>query len=66
MAMTTFEQHIEARRAALRVAVPTWQPTALHGQLDACAARFGSRPFVLGDDSTLTYSGSSPRHSPSD
>jgi fatty-acyl-CoA synthase len=56
MVMTTSQQRIEARRAALRVAVPTWEPTTLHGWLDACAAQFGSRPFVLGDDSTLTYS----------
>jgi fatty-acyl-CoA synthase len=55
MTMTISEQHIEARRAALRVAVPTWKPTTLHGRLDACATQFGSRPFVLGDDSTLTY-----------
>jgi len=54
--MTISEQHIETRRTALRVAVPTWKPTTLHGRLDACAAQFGSRPFVLGDDSTLTYS----------
>ena len=48
-------QHIEATRAALRAAFPTWTATTVHGRLDECAARFGSRPLVLCDDVTLTY-----------
>lgn len=40
----------------LRNAFPSWEPTTLHGRLDACAVMFGSRPLVLCDDSTLTYS----------
>jgi len=54
--MTTRTHDIEARRTALRDAVPTWKATTLHGRLDVCAARFGDRPLVLGDGSTLTYS----------
>ena len=53
--MTTRTHDIEAKRTALRDAVPTWKATTLHGRLDACAALFGSRPLVLCDDSTLTY-----------
>jgi fatty-acyl-CoA synthase len=53
--MTTSQQDIDARRAALRAAFPTWTATTLHGRLDACAARFGCRPLVLCDDATLTY-----------
>jgi fatty-acyl-CoA synthase len=51
----TATKDIEARRNALRRAVPEWKPTTLHGQLDACAGRYASRPFVIGDDTTLTY-----------
>jgi len=53
--MTTCQHDIDARRAALRTAFPTWTATTLHGRLDACAARFGSRPLVLCDDATLSY-----------
>src|SRR3954454_17114053 len=53
--MTTAMQDIDARRAALRAAFPTWTATTLHGRLDECAASFGSRPLVLCDDATLTY-----------
>jgi fatty-acyl-CoA synthase len=51
----TTTKHIEARRKALRDAVPVWKPTTLHGRLDTCAGRYGSRPLVIGDHSTLTY-----------
>jgi fatty-acyl-CoA synthase len=53
--LTTTANDIESRRQALRDAVPTWTPTTLHGRLDACAGRFGSRPLVISDESTLTY-----------
>ena len=46
---------IQARRQALREAFPEWTPTTLHGRLDSCARRYGSRPLVIGDDTTLTY-----------
>jgi fatty-acyl-CoA synthase len=46
---------IEERREALRDALPAWNATTLHGRLDECAERFGDRPLVLADDSTLTY-----------
>lgn len=46
---------IHARRQALREAFPEWTPTTLHGRLDSCASRYGSRPLVVGDDVTLTY-----------
>jgi fatty-acyl-CoA synthase len=55
MAVTTTARDIEARRKALRDAIPVWKPTTLHGRLDACAGRFGSRPLVVRDRSTLTY-----------
>jgi fatty-acyl-CoA synthase len=55
MAMTTSQQHIEARRAALRAAIPVWKPTTLHRRLDASARSFGSRPLVICDHSRLTY-----------
>ncbi|UXA11525.1 acyl--CoA ligase [Mycobacterium sp. SMC-8] len=48
-------QRIDARRDALRVAYPVWKPTTLHGFLDTCTEQFGSRPFVICDDRTLTY-----------
>jgi fatty-acyl-CoA synthase len=46
---------IETRRAALRRAFPVWRAHTLGGWLDACAGRFGSRPFVLSDDTRLSY-----------
>ncbi len=46
---------IAERRHALRDAVPTWNAATLHDRLDQCANRFGGRPFVLTDESTLTY-----------
>jgi fatty-acyl-CoA synthase len=46
---------IEKQREALLDAVVAWDATTLHGRLDECAARFGGRPLVLTDDSTLTY-----------
>ncbi|WP_370501024.1 class I adenylate-forming enzyme family protein [Mycolicibacterium sp. jd] len=55
MTIANTAQDVEARREALRNAFPAWQPTTLHGRLDACAEQFGSRPFVISDDRTLTY-----------
>lgn len=52
---TTVTTSIEQRREALRDTIPVWTATTLHGRLDECAARFGTRPLVLTDDSTLTY-----------
>ena len=52
---TTVTLSIDERREALLDTVPTWNATTLHGRLDECATRFGSRPLVLTDDSTLTY-----------
>lgn len=46
---------IHTRRQALRDAFAEWQPTTLHGRLDSCAQRYGSRPLVITDDVTLTY-----------
>jgi fatty-acyl-CoA synthase len=54
-ATTATAKDIEARRKALRDAFPVWKPTTLHGRLDTCAGRFGSRPLVIGDTSKLTY-----------
>jgi fatty-acyl-CoA synthase len=52
-AATTTDIH--RRRQALREAFPVWTPTTLHGRLDSSAGLFGSRPMVIGEDSTLTY-----------
>lgn len=46
---------IEARRDALRVRFPVWQPMTLADWLDHCTARFADRPFVITDEVTLTY-----------
>lgn len=46
---------IEACRGELRDRFPVWQPRTLAGWLDECAQRYGSRPFVITDDVTLSY-----------
>jgi fatty-acyl-CoA synthase len=46
---------IDLRRQALRTRFSTWTPRTLDGWLDACAERYGDRPFVITDDLTLTY-----------
>jgi fatty-acyl-CoA synthase len=43
------------RRAALTERFSTWQPSSLGGWLDACAGRYGDRPFVITDDVTHSY-----------
>ncbi|MDX1888913.1 class I adenylate-forming enzyme family protein [Mycolicibacterium sp. 050158] len=48
-------QDIDARRQALRDALPEWRPTTLHGRLDASSATHGDRPLVISDEATLTY-----------
>jgi fatty-acyl-CoA synthase len=55
MSVTTTAQDVQARRAALRDAIPVWKPSTLHGRLDSCAGLFGSRPLVICDDLVLTY-----------
>ncbi|WP_328353133.1 acyl--CoA ligase [Mycobacterium sp. NBC_00419] len=46
---------IDARRQVLRDAFPEWQPTTLHGRLDASAELYRGRPLVISDAATLTY-----------
>ncbi len=46
---------IEQRRSALERRFPAWVPQTLDARLDACADEFGSRPFVITDEVTLTY-----------
>ncbi len=46
---------IAARRSALADRFPTWTPSTLHARLDACAAEFADRPFVITDDRTISY-----------
>jgi fatty-acyl-CoA synthase len=57
--MTTQERadmdNLDERRDALRRRFPTWTPMTLDARLDACAAEFGDRPFVVTDDATATY-----------
>ena len=44
-----------ARREELETRFPTWVPRTLDGALDAAAAEFGDRPFVVTDAGTWTY-----------
>lgn len=46
---------VNVRRQALRDAFPRWQPTTLHGRLDASAERHPNRPLVISDGTSLTY-----------
>jgi fatty-acyl-CoA synthase len=43
------------RRSALESRHPTWVPTTLHGALDAAAARWADRPYVITDAVSHTY-----------
>lgn len=43
------------RQAALRARFPNWEARTLDQALDAAAAEFGDRPFVITDDRTWTY-----------
>jgi fatty-acyl-CoA synthase len=43
------------RRRRLEARYPTWQPRTLSQALDAAAAEFGDRPFVITDERTYTY-----------
>ena len=49
------ETDIDRRRRELRACYPVWEPATLGGFLRRQAARHGDRPFVIGDDETLTY-----------
>jgi len=46
---------IEACRQALRARFPVWQPRTLADWLDECAERYGTKPFVITDEVTLSY-----------
>lgn len=46
---------IEQRRSRLRERFPRWVPRTLGAWLDHCAAAYGDRPFVIGDEITLSY-----------
>ena len=54
--LTSATKPISSRRQDLRAAFPEWHPTTLHGRLDSSAERHSSRPLVITDDVTLTYS----------
>lgn len=47
---------IQARREALRARFPTWQPATLSGFLRTCTTAYGARPFIITDDTIMTYS----------
>jgi fatty-acyl-CoA synthase len=47
--------HIEARRAALRAGFPVWEPVTLSGFLTRSAEKYGDRPFVITDERTASY-----------
>ncbi len=46
---------VERRRALLRDRFPGWTPRTLHDRLDECSAAYGDRPFVITDDTTISY-----------
>lgn len=46
---------VAERQGALERRHPTWVPRRLDEQLDAAAAEFGERPYVVTDDRTWTY-----------
>lgn len=43
------------RRAALEARHPVWVPRTLHGALDAAAARWPERPYVITDEAVYSY-----------
>lgn len=49
------DMHLDQRRDALRRRFPTWTPMTLDARLDACAAEFGDRAFVVTDEVTRSY-----------
>ncbi|KAA9165999.1 AMP-binding protein [Amycolatopsis acidicola] len=46
---------IEQRRSRLRERFPRWVPRTLGAWMDHCAQEYGDRPFVIGDEITLSY-----------
>ncbi|TLH49984.1 class I adenylate-forming enzyme family protein [Mycolicibacterium aubagnense] len=46
---------IEACRQALRDRFPVWRPRTLADWLDDCAEQYGTSPFVITDELTLSY-----------
>jgi fatty-acyl-CoA synthase len=46
---------IEVRRQELRERFAEWVPRTLHERLDDCAAQYGTRPFVITDERTVSY-----------
>ncbi|GAA1002956.1 fatty-acid--CoA ligase [Acrocarpospora pleiomorpha] len=46
---------LAARRDRLEERAGTWTPRTLDGHLDACAAEFGERPFLISDRGVATY-----------
>jgi fatty-acyl-CoA synthase len=46
---------VACRQAALAERFSPWAPVTLHGVLDAAAATFPDRPFVITNDRTWTY-----------
>lgn len=47
---------VAVRQAVLAEHFSPWTPVTLHGVLDAAAATFADRPFVITDDRNWTYS----------
>jgi fatty-acyl-CoA synthase len=47
---------VAERQAALEARFPSWAPRTLDQALDAAAAEFPERPFVITDEATYTYS----------
>ena len=46
---------IDSRRQELRERFAEWVPRTLHERLDDCAAQYGTRPFVITDERTVSY-----------
>ena len=46
---------IDSRRQELRERFAEWVPRTLHERLDDCATQYGTRPFVITDERTVSY-----------
>jgi fatty-acyl-CoA synthase len=57
----SFVEQAGRRRSDLEARHRPWRPQTLPGLLDAVAAQFPDRPFVIGEEETLSYAGLADR-----
>ena len=57
----SFTGQADRRRSDLEARHRPWRPQTLPGLLDAVAAQFPDRPFVIGEEETLSYAGLAAR-----